>query len=167
MLNNKEFKYCYSFDEMGNVFLGHDYGGAVWMQAVKVKDAEKITDREVKEIGKEISVYIHFFDWVLKPIFLEVFDPEMPVNKKRYTYAFSDEGRYINCFEENILEYNFFTYDQIGEIITRIENLAKDITQRAEKKIGNDDAKQMLTLTAFLKEIMDENPETNLISVLS
>lgn len=47
MLNNKEFKYCYSFDEMGNVFLGHDYGGAVWMQAVKVKDAEKITDREL------------------------------------------------------------------------------------------------------------------------
>ena len=36
-----------------------------------------------------------------------------------------------------------------------------------EYKIGDDDAKEMLILTAFLKEVMNENPETNLISVLS
>ena len=160
-------EYCNSFEEGRYVFIGHDYGGAVRFQAVRVKESDKILCDDVEEIGKEISVYIHFFDDVLRPIFKEVFDPEMSVNKNRYTYAFSDEGRYLNCFEENILEYNFFTYDQMNVIISRIEDMTEDGLQRKERWTEEGEASQLKAMVSYLRMIMEENPDTNLIGMLS
>ena len=91
----------------------------------------------------------------------------MYVNKNRYTYAFSDEGRYINCFEENILEYNFFTYDQMNEIISRIEDVTEDGLHGKEKGTEEGEASQLKALVSYLRMIMEESPDTNLIGMLS
>ncbi len=160
---------CNSFDEDEDhqVIIGHDYGAAVWIQAVEVDVSEKIESENVREIGKEISVGMKFFNRVLKPLFVEAFDPEMVENKNRYTYAFSEEGRYLTRFEENILEYNFFTYEQIEKILDKIEACVKDGAQRIEKRIGGNDATQMVTFAAFVRCIMAENPNLRLITVWS
>ena len=155
------------FDDDHQVIIGHDYGGAVWIQTVEVSISERITPENIKEVGKEISVEIGFFDRVLKPLFVEAFDTSMIENKNRYTYAFSEEGRYLNCFEENILEHNFFTYEQMEKILNTIENCVRDGAQRIEKKVDSRDAIQMVTFVAHMRRIMAENPGLRLVSVLS
>jgi len=158
---------CNSFDEDHQAIIGHDFGNAVWIQTVEVSISDKILPKNIKEIGKEISVNKAFFDRVLKPLFVDSFDPDMIENKNRYTYAFSDEGRYLNCFEENILEYNFFTYDQMEEILDIVEACVRDGAQRIERRLGGSDAIQMVTFAAHVRRIMAENPDLRLISVLS
>ena len=155
------------FDEEHQVIIGHDYGNATWIQVAEVLISERIINDNVKMVGKEISVNTDFFDKLLKPLFLNAFDPNMPENKNRYTYAYSDEGRYINCFEDNILEPNFFTYSQVEKILEIIEDYVRDGAQRIEKRIGGKDAIQLVTFTAFMRRIMAENPKLNLISVSS
>ena len=91
------------------VIIGHDFGAAVWIQAVKV-NLKGNPAEDVIEMGKEISVDSGFFKSILKPMFLKEFDPEIPENKLRYTYAFSVEGRHLTGFEEDILEHNYFTH---------------------------------------------------------
>ena len=120
-----------------------------------------------KEVGKEISVKKTFFDRVLKPLFVEEFDPNMTENKNRYTYAYSEEGRYLGCFEEDILEDNFFTYEQIEKILDVIDNCVVDGAKRIEERIGGKDAIQLVTFAAHMRRIMAENPNLSLISVWS
>ena len=158
---------CNSFDDDHRVAVGHDYGNAVWFQIVEVNMSEKILSQDVKEIGKEISVERYFFDRVLKQIFVREFDADMPENKNRYTHAFSDEGCYLNRFEEDIIERNFYTYEQMEKILEKIEDCVKDGAQRIEKAIGGTDAIQMITLAAHLRLIMEENPNLRLVSVMS
>ncbi len=141
---------CNSFDEENKVIIGHDYGHAVWVQVVKVTDTDKILDDDIAPVGEEISVEKCFFDSVCKDYFLEVFDAEMSENKHRYTYAFSDEGRYLTRFEEEILEPNFFTYEQIEQIIERMGGEPK-----------------LLTFTRYMKSIMAHNSDEKLVSVMS
>ena len=147
------------------VIIGHDYGNSVWIQVMEVSVSE--TTEVVNAAGKEISVNKDFFDRVFKKLFVQNFDPDMPENKRRYTYAFSNVGRYLNGFEENILEYNFFTYEQIKKIATIIEECARDGALRIEECIGETDAVQMVTFAAYLRRIMEENPELKTIGVLS
>ena len=129
--------------------------------------SDKILTKDTKEVGKEISVNKSFFDRVLKSLFVKAFDPNMSENKSRYTYAFSEEGRYLTCFEEDILEYNFFTYEQIEKILDIIEDCVRDGAKRIEKRIGGKDAIQLVTFAAHMRRIMAENPDLKLISVLS
>ena len=149
------------------MIIGHDFGEAVWIQSVEVSISEKILSESIKKIGKEISVNTEFFNRVLKPLFVDAFDPDMNENRNRYTYAFSEEGRYLNCFEENTLEYNFYTYEQVEKILDIIENCVRDGAQRIEKRIGGKDAIQMVTFAAHIRRIMAESPGLKLISVLS
>ena len=158
---------CNSFDEDNQIIIGHDYGGAVWIQVVKVNASDKILSKDIKEVGKEISVNKPFFDRVLKPLFVEAFDPNMTENKNRYTYAFSEEGRYLTCFEEDILENNFFTYKQIEKILDIIEDCVRDGVKRIGERIEGKDAIQLVTFAAHMRRIMAENPDLKLISVLS
>ena len=158
---------CNSFNEDHQVIIGHDFGGAVWVQVVEVNVSDKILTKDIKEVGKEISVKKTFFDRVLKPLFVEEFDPNMTENKNRYTYAYSEEGRYLACFEEDILENNFFTYEQIEKILDVIDNCVVDGAKRIEERIGGKDAIQLVTFAAHMRRIMAENPNLNLISVLS
>ncbi len=158
---------CNSFDEEHKVVMGHDYGGAVWFQVVDVTLSDRITNQQVNEIGKEVSVSIGFFDRILKPLLTEVFDMELPANKNRYTYAFSSEGRYVSGFGENILEPNFFTYDQMESVIRQIEDLIKDDSRCVERRFSDTDSIQLMTFSTYVRDIMQEHPETNLISVMS
>ena len=158
---------CNNFDDDHQVIIGHDFGGAVWIQAAEVSVSDKILLNDIKEVGKEISVKKTFFDRVLKPLFVEEFDPNMTENKNRYTYAYSEEGRYLACFEEDILENNFFTYEQIEKILDVIDNCVVDGAKRIEERIGGKDAIQLVTFAAHMRRIMAENPNLNLISVLS
>lgn len=151
---------CNSFDENQKVIFGHDYGAAVWIQAVKVNLSDKITDDDVTEIGKELSVEKRFFDRFLKSYFMESFDVGSTVNKNRYTYAFSGEGRYLKGFEEDILEHNFFTVEQMKKIINKIESGSMEVLQCA-------DAKQLKIFVDSLKTVVAECRETLFVSVMS
>ena len=160
---------CNSFDANSSekVIVGHDMGAALWFQVVDVKESDRIMFDDVRGIGLEISVQESFFDEVLRSIFVEAFDAELPINKKRFTYGLRDEGQYLTCFEERILEYNFFTYDQMKGILERIDELVRDGAQRIEREIKGTDAIQLVTLTAYVRHIMEEYPEHSVISVLS
>ncbi len=164
----REEELCNSFDEESgrHVIVGHDMGAALWLQVVDIKESDRIVFDDVTGIGMEISVHESFFDEVLRPIFVGAFDAEMPLNKKRFTYGL-DTGRYLTCFEERILEHNFFTYDQMNTILERIDELVKDGAWRIEKAIDGTDAIQLVTLTAHVRHIMEEYPEYSVISVLS
>ena len=142
-----------SYDENHQVIIGHDYGNSVWIQVIEVSVSE--TTEVVNATGKEISVNKDFFDRVFKKLFVQNFDSDMSENKRRYTYAFSNEGRYLSEFEENILEYNFFTYEQIEKIATTIEECVRDGALRIEECIGGTDAVQMVTFAAHLRRIME------------
>lgn len=161
---------CNSFDEEGanQVIVGHDKGAALWFRVVDVKESDKIMFDDVSRLGMEISVHESFFDVVLLPVFLDVFDREMTINKNRFTYGLlHDEGEYIHRFEERVLEYNFFTYEQMNEVLNRIDDMVRDGVCRIEKAINGTDAIQLVTFTSHIRHIMEYYPERNIISVLS
>lgn len=160
---------CNSFDDDPGrqVVVGHDRGAAVWFQVVDVKESDRIMSDDVTDIGMEISVHESFFDEVLKPIFVDVFDADMPLNKNRFTYGLREGGQYLKRFEERILEHNFFTYDQMNEILNRIDDLVKDGAQRIERVIKGTDAIQLVTISSHIRHLMEEYPEYRIISVLS
>ena len=156
---------CNINEENNAVMMGHDYGDAVWIRAVKVHESERITANDVVEEGEEISVYREFYDRYLKSIFLDYFDPEMQANRKRFTYAFSNDGRHLTEFEEGILEHNFFTYGQMADIIKAVEALAESMYKNG--KIDTDTSNQLRRFVIFANEIMAESTETSMISVSS
>lgn len=164
---NEEF--CNSFyeDDAAQVIVGHDQGAAVWFQVADVKESDKIMDDDVIECGLKISVSETFFDDVLRRLFVDVFDPDMALNKNRFTYGMREEGEYLHRFEERILEHNFFTYDQMNEILERIDDLVRDGAQRIEEAINGTDAIQLVTFTSHIRHIMEDYPENNIISVMS
>lgn len=160
--------YCNSYTKDHPILIGHDGGDSTWIQAVNVKISDRITTEDVEEVGKEISIYNPFFWRVLGRLFKEYFDPELIANKNRFTRAFEDEGRFLKTFEYDILEYNFYTYEDMNRIIKRLEAGIKKggrlISQWFEE---DNDVEQLLTLAAHLREIMEENPDADYISVLS
>ena len=119
-------------------------------------------------VGKKISIYNPFFWRVLGRLFKEYFDPELIANKNRFTRAFEDEGRFLKSFEYDILEYNFYTFENMNRIINRLEAGIKSggrlILQWFEEE---NDVTQLLTLAAHLRKIMEENPDADYIGVHS
>lgn len=162
-MNNTERSLCNKLDDNNPVIFGHDYGASVWIRAVEIEISDRIFSDDVKEIGNEVSVDIDFFNRLLKPLFLDVFDAELPANKYRYTYAFSDEGSYVRGFEEGILEHNFFTYEQIRSLLDQIEKNGRD----CGRTIAETEYSQLQFFATYVRRIMDENPGHNLISVMS
>ena len=167
-----DFNPCNCFDDRNKVVLGHDYGAAVWIQKVRVKVSEKILPEDVDEVGEEISVEKAFFDRILKPIFLKLFDADMMENKNRFTYAFSDEGRYLRGFEEDILERNFYTCGQIKAILGQVEDVAGETAEMIKKEgAPNEDmlneVEQMRKFAKLMKLIMEANPDVEYFSVMS
>ncbi len=159
---------CDSFRADCQVIVGHDYGNAVWFRTVDVQESDKILQEDIRETGKEISVSIDFFNRFLKKILMVAFDPNMPVNRNRYTYAFSEEGRYLDRFEELVLEHNFLTYDQMTRVVDFIDDCILKGNRRYQRyEIEDPDSIQLLTFTAHIRQIMEDHPELNLISVMS
>lgn len=152
---------CNSFADDNNVILGHDFGRTVFIQPAIVKISDKIELGDIKVIGLEISVSFDYFRRKLKPFFTDVFSLELPENKYRFSYDFADEGEYIDHFVEERNEYNFFTYDQMFQILDSI----KKYVDKGE--ISETDSVQLNNFIVYARQIMDGSPETNLISVSS
>lgn len=152
---------CNSFTDDNNVILGHDYGRTVFIQPVIVKISDKIKLGDIKVIGQEISVSYDYFRRKLKPFFTDVFSLELPENEFRFSYDFADEGEYIDHFVEERNEYNFFTYDQMSQILDNIQKYVDD------DGISETDSVQLNNFVEYARQIMDGSPETNLISVSS
>lgn len=152
---------CNSFSDNCRAIVGHDYGAAVWIRPVIIEDGEKIMSSNVHEVGMEISVDSSFFNDVLLDGFMKFFDPELDVNKKRFTRAFSDGGRFLTGFEREILEQNFFTYESIKEIIKYFEDIA------SSNEAGKLETAEMIKVIELLKTMMKFFPEAKYISVMS
>ena len=145
---NKAAVNCAGFDAEEPVMIGFNTGNAVWISPVIIKDSERITSSDVEETGINLSIEEEFFNDIFKELFLKHFDANLPVNKKRFTRVFDDKGRFLTGFEEQILEYNFFTRESI-EWITYV------LLAREEKLLENDKYKDVIFLTKPVKKFCD------------
>ena len=155
--------YCNSFTDRNKVIVGHDYGAAVWIQPVNLNIEDRITDKCVHEVGMEISVELDFFEKTLEEGFVKFFNPELEVNSKRYTKAFSDEGRYLTGFEREILEPNFFTYEEIRDVIGYYERSLTDYDSLSCSL----DVSNLIKVIDLLKKMIALTPDADYISVMS
>ena len=135
-----------------DIFVGHNYGAATWIRAALVDISEKIEFSAIHEVGMEVSVAKEVFDTEFEEIFLKRFDPELVVNKNRFTRAFLDGGRYLTGYEIDVLEPNFFTQSAIEEIIDEIETRGRD---------------HDIKLASLLKDVVREAPEGSYILIYS
>ncbi len=79
-----------------------------------------------------------------------------------------DENVLIFQDTEKICKTNEkITYDQVNEIISRIEDMTEDGLQGKEKGTEEGELSQLKALVSYLRMIMEENPDTNLIGMLS
>lgn len=154
--------YCNSFSNRDRVLVGYDYGAAVWIQPVNINIEDRITDKCVHEVGMEISVELDFFEKTLEEGFVKFFNPELEVNAKRYTKAFSDEGRYLTGFEKEILEPNFFTYEEIRDVIDYYERLITD----HDSSSCSLEASNLIRVIDLLKKMIALTPDADYISVM-
>lgn len=135
-----------------DIFVGHNYGAATWIQAVLIGFSSKIEFKDIHEVGLEVSVDKNLFDTEFKDVFLRYFDPEFVINKNRFTRAFSDEGRFLTGYESDVLEPNFFTKSSIEEIIDELEMRGRE---------------HDLKLATLMKDIVRKAPEESFILVYS
>ena len=158
---------CNSFETGKSVAIGHDMGAAVWFQAVRIdhENKDKILEQDVTETGIEISVDQEFFRKYLRPLLIDEFDPHLPVNSKRFTHAFSNEGRYLNGFEEDCLECNFFTYRQMEKILHQMDD--SDFAEIYKDQISESDLKALMEFGSHIRHIMEQNPNADFVSVMS
>ena len=154
--------YCNSFSNRDRVLVGHDYGAAVWIQPVNLDIEDRITGKCVHEVGMEISVELDFFEKTLEEGFVKFFNPELEVNAKRYTKAFSDEGRYLTGFEREILEPNFFTYEEIRDVIGYYERVLTDYDSSSYSL----DVSNLIKVIDLLKKMIALTPDADYISVM-
>lgn len=115
-------------EKMIKIVEGHNSSSHFWIMPVKIKDMNKNTNDidNVDEYRKlEISIEEEDVDSYLRPILLEIFNDELPENKKREI----DLVHYINpeaySTFEWYLTYNFFTFEDIEELINRIKRISK------------------------------------------
>lgn len=100
----------------------HDYGNAYWIQPVRVSDVEYITSEQVRESSNEISIQADDFDSLLAYFFKQHFDGSQSYNQHRYSLDMNPTGRSDKF--EYYLEHNFYTYQQMEDIIQEIESVA-------------------------------------------
>lgn len=160
-------EYCNSFSERNKVMVGHDYGAAVWIQPVKIDNMDRVTNKCVHEVGMKLSIEFYFFMNILKEGFLKFFNPELEVNAKRYTKAFVDGGRYLTGFEVGVLEPNFFTYEEIRDVIDYYEKLLADFDRWYYSEIELLDARNVIKVMGLLKKMLKLCPDADYISVMS
>ena len=159
--------YCNSFTDRNKVIVGHDYGAAVWIQPVNLNIEDRITDKCVHEVGMEISVELDFFEKTLEEGFVRFFNPVLEVNSKRYTKAFSDEGRYLTGFEKEILEPNFFTYEEVRNVIDYYEKRLADYDRWRYGEVELLEARSVIKVLNLLKKMLEQTSDADYISVMS
>lgn len=153
---------CNSYKPGKSIVAGHDTGASVWIQPVQIDCGEKILQENIHETGIEISLEQNFFCRLLRPLFIDAFDPELSQNKNRFTYAFSDEGRYLKGFAEECLEHNFFTYQQMEDILKKIGEI-----DQKKIELQEFDPAELINFETHIRHIMESCSETGFISVMS
>ena len=113
-------------EKMIKIIEGHNSSSYFWIMPVKIKDINKNTNDmnnvdEYREL--EISIEEEDIDSYLRTILLDVFNDELPENKKREVGLV----KYINpeaySTFEWYLTYNFFTFDDIKKLIDKIKKI--------------------------------------------
>ena len=166
-LTRDDMNYCNSLSDRNKVMIGHDYGAAVWIQPVNIDIKDRITNKCVHEVGMKLSIDFFFFMNILQEGFMKFFDPKLEVNAKRYTKAFSDGGRYLTGFEIDVLEPNFFTYEEIKGVIDYYEKLLADFDRWYYSEIELLDARNVIKVMELLKKMLKLCPDADYISVMS
>lgn len=155
---------CNDFATGEYVIKGHDSGAAYWIRPVKIRAniKDKICDEDVTEFEGEISIEMNFFNRILLELFSGQLDMELMCNRLRYTYAYSDEGRFIDGFEDN-LHHNFFTRDCIMDIVIDLEHM-KIKSDLYEDEVVRNNCKK---LAGLIKDMLHSNPDVELFSIIT
>ena len=159
---NDWYKNGLPIDRLSNdryVMIGHDCGAAYWLYPVALADKVKKPGIFVEELDGEISISAPFFERYLLDPFRKKFDPKNTWNKKRFTKAFEEEGRFLDYFEP-CLQENFFTYKEIEDILCDIEN------QKSLRSLYPDVFDVLKEIVDQLRKMMADHPETNILSVM-
>ncbi|MBE5861201.1 MAG: hypothetical protein E7301_13915 [Butyrivibrio sp.] len=166
-LTRSSDKHCNSFMDDHAVILGHDLGAAVWIQAADIDDAEMITSEQVHETGLEISIAESFFDKNLRQCFVDHFNEDLTVNKKRFTRAFEDEGRFIKGFESRSLEPNFYTFEETRALLDYIDGFIDNYDNRFRYDLTAGKATNIAKIAELIRLIMKLSPDAGYLSVMS
>ena len=176
---------------------GHDSGESFWIRPVRIKTDTDIgiNVNDVEEFDDEISVPACFVDDVLYQTFIDFFDENMDINRKRVEYSEVDKEtnekivKYAQGFEY-YLTYNFFTYDQMSFLLDRLQKCG-DLLEKGKWGIIDKDSREIIeasyeldcdedTKASFyrwigifykglaerIRRMMVDNPETVIISVM-
>lgn len=127
-------------------FQGHNPGGYYWIMPVQINNKEKIDCFEdVAELDEyEISVPIEYFDQLLLGLFIEAFNPDPGINRHRFSCVEHPEGIYEKGFVW-YTHYNFYTYEDIRQLTTRLKETAEALKLHDIKCLGE---RQTLRLLA-------------------
>ena len=107
----------------------HDYGDAYYIMPVTIKtlNGSEIRLSDVDEIDDEISIPSLFVKTLLRPVFMEFFEPEMLMNTLRALSYKTNNGRqyneYVTGWDDNLM-YNFFTYKRMEELLLKLTEYA-------------------------------------------
>ncbi len=129
---------------------GHNGSSYFWIKPVRVIDYEDSNDSDsvAQMESNEISIEEDDVDQYLTPFLYEYFDEEIPANKHR---------RYASDFEWN-LDHNFFTYDQMSNILKDIADTVEALVSGQEteytkklksKKIATEDDTKVAVVVDF------------------
>jgi len=102
----------------------HLYGDSFWISPIRIKPLRDSVIRmhDVQELD-EISVPSRFVDPFLLPLFISVFKSDREINSKRVGYEDEDHVELVRGFDCN-LTYNFFTYDDVNELLKQMYRYA-------------------------------------------
>lgn len=143
----------------GYVMVGHDFGAAYWIYPVALADKVKEPGLFVEELDGEISISALYFERYLLDSFRKKFNPNNAWNRKRFSRAFEEEGRFLDGFEP-CLQENFFTYKEIEDVLCDIEN------QKSLSSLYPDVFDVLKEIVFQLRKMMADHPEANILSVM-
>ena len=100
---------------------GHEKEDAYWIMPVTVRDCARIEFSDINEFRQhEISIPGRYFDILLTSFFTDGIDPDLSINKHRYSTDDVSEGFPVYGFEW-YMNPNFYTYDDMRKIIERMK----------------------------------------------
>ena len=180
---------------------GHDFGASFWIFPVVVNKKESIgiSDSDVEELHDRISIDEEWVNRLLYNIFSRFFDSSMQINRERINYHEIDRETGIENVEyvkgfDSCLAYNFYTYEQMGKILSEIDEyadcLSAGVFTKIDKKTfagveklfaktdksGDDEkikhsyymwiARFYKDLSERIRRMMKKHPETDVISIM-
>ena len=137
----------------------HDYGDAYYIMPVTIKtlNGSEIRLSDVDEIDDEISIPALFVKTLLRPVFIDYFEPEMFPNALRTLSYKTNNGKqyneYVTGWDDNLM-YNFFTYKRMEELLQKLTEYA-DALEAGEIDKLDDKIKEGMDI--LYGDISDDN----------